>query len=327
MTARIVPVYLAIQLASLVAQPIRKYVPDNPDRGTSRIPAIFEMSGAVLPQWQGDALIGVDHDMTAAPMIYTIDRSGRKDTFTLEIPSSHRANVHGYAVATDGAIAVVGVALIENSEPASFLAIVPPDRKTQLIVRTEPYAPWNVTFVPDGSIWTTGYVFDREHMRSIGPDIVVHFDRDGKEFSRFPILAKARFGTGASPSLQFSHLRASSDRIAWFTNGLEYIEFSFDGRELARYPGPGVENPDEVAKWSGFGLSADNHVVYGATIDKRLHVWELDHEKRQWALVQVEDNDLSHISRLLGLDGRILVISGKPHEFRRYHRLGERSDQ
>jgi hypothetical protein len=58
--------------------------------------------------------------------------------------------------------------------------------------------------------------------------------------------------------------------------------------------------------------------VYGATIDNKLHVWELDREKRQWLPVQVEDKELSAFSRVLGFDGRALVLSGGLHEFRRY---------
>ena len=323
----IVPIYLAIQLVCLGGQPIRKYAANDPGRGMSRVPAIFSMEGAILPEWHGDLLIGVESDTTAAPLIYAIDRSGRRDTFTLEIPSATRVNVHGYATAADGTIAVTGVAVSEASQATTFLAIVQPERKTQLLVRTEPYAAWAVTFVPDGSIWTAGYTFDFGKRRTIEPNIVVHFDRDGRQLQRFPVIAKARFGPGAPASLQFSHLRASSDRIGWLTNGLEYIEFSFDGRELERYPGPNVQDPDKVAMWDGFGLSPDNQAVLGATIDKKLHVWELDREKREWAPVQVEDNDLSPVSRLLGLDGRTLVLSGRHNEFRRYHRDGERSDQ
>jgi hypothetical protein len=247
-----------------------------------------------------------------------IDRDGRRDHFPFTIPDAGVINVHGLAISPDGTVAITGGAASGDSRAGSFLALIPPDRKHQTVVRTWPYVAWEVVFVPDGSLWTVGYTFHETEIRIVKPNIMAHFDSAGKLLASFPVTAKARFGPGRPAALQHSFLRTSLDRMGWFTNGLEYIEYSFDGREIGRYAGPQVEDVVDAALRSGFALSDRNEVLFSAILDAKRQTWQLDREKVQWIPVQFQDESLPAWGRLLGFDGDTLVTTGKLHEMRRH---------
>jgi hypothetical protein len=301
------------------AQSVRTYAPDAADRSSHRIPAIFEMTGTLLPHWTGQTLIGVQDNQSNGPLVYMIDREGRRDHFSFSIPDAGVIYVHGLAIGSDGTVAITGGALSGNSRGGSFLALVPPDRKSQTVVRTWPYVAMDVAFVPDGSLWTEGYTFHDTEIRIVKPNIMAHFDSTGKLLASFPVTAKARFGPGRPAALQHSFLRTSHDRMGWFTNGLEYIEYSFDGREIGRYEGPEVRDPEgDPALRASFALSNRNEVLFGTIIDAKRQTWQLDREKVQWIPVQFQDESLPAWGRLLGFDGDTLVTTGKLHEMRRH---------
>ena len=308
---------LALQLTCTGAEPTRKYFADTVERA-SRVPAIFDMSGTLLPHWHGQALVGVEANQSQAPLIYRIDEAGRRDQFSFTIPDAAILYVHGLAIGSGGTVAIAAGAVDSDSKVRSFLAVVPPDRNAQIVVETTPYVAWDVTFVPDGSLWTVGYTFDHARKRYVEPNVMAHFDGTGKLLTSFPVVAKARFGPGKPAALQHSFLRISDDRMGWFTNGLEYIEFSFDGRELTRYEGPHVKDPLETALWSSFALSPNNEVILASKHDEKRQTWQLDRDNARWIPVQFEDEGLPAWGRVLGFDGHTLVLTGTFHEFRRY---------
>lgn len=300
-----------------LAQSRRTYAPENYEH---RTPALFDMTGSVMPHWSGSALIGVRDNQSSGPLIYLIDRQGRDDHFSFTLPDAATVNVYGLAMSPDGTVAIAGSAVSGDSRGGSFLALIAPDRKRQTVVRTWPYVPREVVFVPDGSLWTVGYTFhDTEH-RIVKPNIMSHFDSVGRLLASFPIAAKAMFGFGRPAALQHSFLRTSSDRMGWFTNGMEYIEVSFDGSELGRYDGPEVQDPERAVLWANLALSDGNEVLFGTILDGKRKTWALEREKRQWIPVQFEDPSLPAWGDLLGFDGGTLVTTGKFHEMRRYKR-------
>lgn len=268
-------------------------------------------------------MIGVQDNHSGGPLIYLIDRNGHRDRFSFTIPDAGIIYVHGFAMSSDGTVAIAGGAVSGDSRAGSFLALVPPERKHQTVVRTWPYVAWEVAFVPDGSLWTVGYTFHDTEDRIVEPNIMSHFDSAGKLLASFPIAAKARFGSGQPAALQHSFLRTSSDRIGWFTNGMEYIEFSFDGRELGRYDGPDVRDPVDAVRTASLAISDDNEVLYGLILDAKRKTWALDRQKRHWVPVQFQDPSLPASGDLLGFDGATLVTTGRLHEIRRYRAPGK----
>src|SRR6266852_3132308 len=138
------------------AQPVRTYAPETAEPTARGIPAMFETWGTLRPHWTGQALIGVQDNNTGGPLIYLIDKDGRRDHFSVTLPDAGLIHVHGLALRSDGTVAMVGAAVSGDSRAASYLALVPPDRKRQTVVRIWPYVAWGVAFVPDGSLWTVG---------------------------------------------------------------------------------------------------------------------------------------------------------------------------
>jgi hypothetical protein len=318
-----------VVVGNLQPQPLRTFTAESVDRSARRIPAIFDVTGTLPPHWSGQSLIGVQDNNTAGPLIYLIDREGRRDHFSFTISDAALINVHGLASLSDGTVAITGGAVSGDSRAGSFLALVGPDREYQTVVRTWPYVAWDVTFVPDGSLWTVGYTLHETETRIVKPNVMSHFDRNGRLLTSAELNAQSRFGPSQSAALQHSFLRASSDRIGWFTNGLEYIEFSFDGREIDRYQGPEVPDFKEAALWGSFALSDGNEVLFNTVLFTRISgvggrrtakraTWTLDRKERQWVPVDIEDSTLAADAEVFGFDNGFLVTAGALHEMRRY---------
>jgi hypothetical protein len=253
--------YGLLSLSYVHAQSVRTYVPEMGEHSARGIPASFDMTGPLPAHWSGSALIGVEDNHSSAPVIFSIDKDGRRDQFSFSLSDAETIYMHGLAMSSSGRVAIAGGAGSGDSKAGSFVAIVVPDRKSQTVVRTWPYVAWEVAFVPDGSLWTVGYTFHDTEDRVVKLNILSHFDREGNLLGSLPVQARPQF-PGHSAALQNSFLRTSSDRIGWFTNGMEYIEFSFDGKELGRYDGPDVSDREESIRTGSFGLSSDNEVLF-----------------------------------------------------------------
>jgi hypothetical protein len=331
---RILGIFLGVVVTSILQpQSLRTFTAESADGSARRIPAIFDVTGTLPPHWSGQSLIGVQDNNTAGPEIYLVDREGWRDHFSFTISDAAVINVHGLATSSDGTVAITGGAVSGDSRGGSFLALVAPDRKHQTIVRTWPYVAWDVTFVPDGSLWTVGYTLHETETRIVKPNLMSHFDRSGRLHTSAEVDAQSRFGPSQSAAIQHSFLRASYDRIGWFTNGLEYIEFSFDGRELGRYRGPEVPDSKEAALWGSFALSEGNEVLFNTVLFTRIPgsggrrtakraTWTLNRMERQWVPVSIEDSTLAVDAGVLGFDDGILVTAGARHEMRRYKPTG-----
>jgi hypothetical protein len=108
------------------------------------IPASFDMTGPLPAHWSGSALIGVEDNHSSAPVIFLIDKDGRRDQFSFSLPDAETVYVHGLAMSSSGRVAIAGGAVSGDSRAGSFLALVAPDRESQRVVRTWPYVAWEV---------------------------------------------------------------------------------------------------------------------------------------------------------------------------------------
>jgi hypothetical protein len=125
-----------------------------------------------------------------------------------------------------------------------------------------------------------------------------------------------------------SELRASADRVAWLTNGMEYIEFSLDGRELDRFEGPAFPG-NRAARFRSLALSASNEVIIGVAERGTWNIWALDRQKRAWVITHIVAGiEQPTFGRLLGFDGSSVIADvedremlrtrGQPRVLRRY---------
>jgi hypothetical protein len=244
-----------------------------------------------LPKFAFGHLIGIQDREKSMPLFVLIDGKGRKEEFTLVIPDDAVRGVTDFALSSAGEIGAVG-SLVEKGRLDAFVARVSPDRQSQLVTRVWPYVPQAVVFAPDGTLWTMG----SERSKSGGVRVthqMRRFGRDGQLLSRANILYR-RMGSG-----QIS-LVASKDRVGWLNAGVEYVEFSLDGRDIGR-------SDFEEAPADGVALSPGNQVLVRRKENGEDRVDYLDRNSRHWLPLEIQDAEESHFGWLIGFDGEVLV--------------------
>jgi hypothetical protein len=262
-----------------------------------------------VPRWDGDLLVGITGNNSSGPVIYTIDREGRKEETLFTFADAGLIYVYEAAASSKGEIAVVGSAYTGDSRGTTFLARIAADHRSQTITRVWPYRAVVVTFAPDGTIWTVGDLKDEENTREIALNVLEHFDSAGK------LLGSRTLAVKGWATAETSYLHASRDRVGWFTRANEYLEFSMDGSEIARYDGPEGATEREI---SGVAMSEENEVVAGRLGKGKAELVTLDRATRTWNPVSLSAGT-PEWARVLGFDGTTLVTTTENGRLRRYH--------
>jgi hypothetical protein len=263
-----------------------------------------------FPRWNGGLLVGYENNDSKGPLIYTIDRDLKRDETLFTLQDGARITLYNIAAAPNGEIAIVGGALTSDTRAATFLARISPDRQRQVVTRTWPYRPAVVTIAQDGTVWTVGNLQNEEGTRDIHGHFMRRFDPSGKMLGSANVQVNEFHSTD-----DVTFLCASLDRVGWFT-GREYIEYSLDGSELARFDGPSGAAESDV---TGVVLSEGNEVVAGRFGGGKSEFVVLDRETRSWTPVSLAKEHAPAWARVLGFDGTTLVttsINGKLSRFK-----------
>jgi hypothetical protein len=294
----------------------------------------------VSPIWSGGSLLGVEDSRAKAPVLYLVDREGRRDEFLFSIPGSNLVSISGIAKAEDGTIGLCGGALSSEATGTRYVALISSDRTQQTLIRTWPYQAEQIALAADGTIWTAGKITDDANTRVIIYNVLRRYSRQGQILASWSVRAngRARMGPDAAEASD-PYLMASHDRVGWLAGGGEYFEYALDGREMARYlPPPGVvfgwpgetdtfNHPDPNDRAAAHVLSAslspNNELLLCALKGERSRTWQLlrlDRQGRKWVAATPEQ---SGGNRLAGFDGEnpVLLPSvgglGKIHLFKR----------
>ncbi len=279
---------------------------------------IVTQFGRVVPEWGASTLVGIDFNSSKTPMLYAVDREGRRDEIWLDLPGAETIYAHFATGGPEGAIVVVGFAESSDSRRGAFLTWISPDRKRRTVMQLDPYFADRVTVAGDGTIWTVGGLREAQRAEVTKMNILRRYDTSGKELASYHVRARARPAT-TPDATSTSYLMASRDRVGWFTNGGEYIEFSLDGREIARFEGPPDVDFDQI---SGVGLDAENGLFVGRKGDETFdfEVLELDRSSGAWKKAAVTGPNAPHWARILGFDGTALITTEQAGTIRRYRR-------
>lgn len=245
------------------------------------------------PKFNGRLLLSVENSLSALPIVCTADSDGRLDTFGFTLPDGLIETLMDYAIAPNGEIALIGGGYTRDGKLNTFIARIPADHKRQVVTPVWPYASLTVTFAPDESIWTIGRLKDQENTTVVAEPVLRRWDREGKLLGSIKLTVRGR-----NP-IKASRITASNDRVAWFTRGGEYIEFSLDGKEIARFAAPEDVN--------GFAISPDNEVVAGRFTEDENEVLFLDRPSRRWIPAVLPEAEQSRWQLVLGFDGKTLV--------------------
>lgn len=254
------------------------------------------------PRWEGGKLVGYLHNHSSGPIIYTMDRDGTRDETLFTLKDGALIHVSDLAGSPNGEIATVASALTSDTGGTTFLARISAEREHQTITRTWPYCPKVVTFAADGNIWTIGNMKSEDGTQDLARNVLRRFDPSGK------MLGSTTLRIKGWRTAETSFLRASKDRVGWFARDGDYLEFSLDGSEIARYAGPegsGVESRNIA----GMVLSQDNEVIVGHFGEKKAEFIILDREHRSWNPVSVPKEHAPTWAFVLGLDGTTLVTT------------------
>ena len=269
-----------------------------------------------FPQWSGHHLVGFYNSPSRAPVIYTIDAAGKREEVLFTLEDAAEVRIVGVSGSRDGQIAVIGTAVTSDNRGITFLARLASDRKRQLVTRTWPYVPKVVAFAPDDTIWTVGTLKVGDDPARYTPGhFLRRFDASGRMVTSSVVKTEGPDSFGE----EVSFLRASRDRVGWYTRDGEYIEFSLDGAEIDRYVGPDGANWRRV---DGVALSEDDEVIVGM-FEKgtaRAGFLVLDREARTWNQVALPREDTPRWAWVLGFDGRSLVadtVNGRLTFYRR----------
>lgn len=263
-----------------------------------------------VPRWKGSRLVGCDQCQSRGPILWTVDRQGRREEIVFEVPESGYISAWDIASGPDGALAVVGYAMSNDSRLADFVAWISPDRKRQIITRVWPYHPYAVTVAPDGTIWTVGPVKHEDSTVDLHANVLRHYDPSGRLLATVTVRGTRRYN-GLARVAPASALMASNDRIGWLTNACEYIEFSFSAVEMGRYTCPnGILDGQTVG---GVALSSANDLVVGGRRSGPLAPLELDRATRTWIPVPAPAG-FHNVYGILGFD--VLTLVTYPEAFK-----------
>jgi hypothetical protein len=103
--------------------------------GERRTILAAEYSGQI--RWSAGAVRGlVQANQHGAPLIWSIDRMGRRDEFQVVVPELRHTSISSVAAADDGALAVIGEARSDSSYGyhRRYLARISPDHSPAKVI-------------------------------------------------------------------------------------------------------------------------------------------------------------------------------------------------
>jgi hypothetical protein len=253
-------------------------------------------SGGAGLVWNGHLLIYAENNYNSSPILWTLDASGNPEEIRFSMPDAAIISMRSLAGAADGTLAVVGGAMGNGGSRWGFVAIVPPNRGSNIVVRDDAYRPQEATIAPDGVVWTIGDQIEGEYK---GRQVLKRYSGSGKLLTSQ--IVNAAPGNPGSPGV----LRSSRDRVGWLTSGHEFIEFALDGHETKRFPGIPL-GPKEYGGFMTLALSDDFGVIAQAGNSGK--IWTLDRMKKVWNAATVSGDSLGLWSVVYGFDGDQLVV-------------------
>jgi hypothetical protein len=272
-----------------------------------------------FPTWNGKLLLQLLDNKSSSPLIEAIERDGRREDIAFDVPGSSGVFIYAFGAGADGSIVVSGGALSSDSRGIHFITWVAADRGRRALIRTEPFTARALAVAPDGTVWAVGRTFDFDKLTDIERNVLVRYDTSGRVLSQAVVKNAKSWANKPGDAAEGSFLLASNDRVGWFTNGCQYIEFGLDGSEVGRYDGP------DGMVWlqnGGYALSPDDELVVGRRVGANSDLLVLDRAARRWVIVGLADQGAEPWTRVLGFDGNALVTAGPPGTLRRWVRTG-----
>jgi hypothetical protein len=238
-----------------------------------------------VPTWSGGALIAIENQNAATPIIHMYDETGQEMLpIAFSIPGAQAIHIQGFCRGNDGAFAVAGWIAGQDLRPqAGFLSLFSPDHRTIQTTRPAPYFPSSITIAPDGSLWTMGAEMVNGNPKAPGLDpshgLIRHFGKNGSQIGSFV----TRSDIGKWPGLG-ALMASSKDRVGWYARSAQlYYEVTFDGK-ATRFSG--IAAPGGRTIVDALALTDDNQVFAEARQpQKGSQLYRLDRTSGAWVPV------------------------------------------
>jgi hypothetical protein len=249
----------------------------------------YNFAGKTVPKWTGGALVALEGEQGAQPLIHVFGISGQETmTVRFTLPEANVVDIRDVARGPDGSLVLCGWTQDSQGRAGEYLALVSPDGTSVKIVRTDPYAPFGVAVAPDGTIWARGIELDpsaKYHwiraQTSVG--VIRHLSASGILLGAF--IPQSGFSPKEIESGR-TLLAPSPDRLGWYQEmGHSYFEVMYNGT-VAQYPGIALQPHEAVVSLA----ITDNGQVYANKwqMNSSGHeIYRLDRNTRAWSLVTV----------------------------------------
>jgi hypothetical protein len=243
---------------------------------------VMDLHTDLVPTWTGGALIAIESQNTATPIIHLYDETGQEMLpIAFSIPGARAIHIQGFCRGSDGTFAVAGWIAGQDLRPKEgFLSLVSPDHRTIQTTRPAPYFPMSVTIAPDGTLWTMGAEMVNGNPNGPGLDprhgLIRHFDKNGSQIGSFV----PRSDIGKWPGLSGSMV-SSKDRVGWYARSAQlYYEVTFEGK-ATRFSG--IASPENRTSVNALALTDDNQVFAEASQPhKGSQLYRLDRTSGAW---------------------------------------------
>jgi len=260
--------------------------------------------GIPVPAFQRGYLYWLDHDTVRlySPQGYPAFVK------VLSVPVGTPPSADGLAVDSDGSVAV-GVSYTTSSGYAGGIVFLDKNGIDIGFIDTGLYAPTNLSFGEDHSLWSFGWQRD-----PASPDradrqdypTVRHYTADRKEAARY--LARSSFPKGLEPGMpswQKQRITVSRDKVGLLAysgkvgTSIEWVELDCNGNLLRRVP---ISLSSDLVG-SEFAFTSDSH-LYWKKEQRSDRLLVLNNTTPDW-----QDAGLSPGRQLMGADGDQLVFT------------------
>ncbi len=293
----------ALASAGLTLSPVRSI--ELPD----------DLTAKPIPKWENGYIVRYEIEPVAAVVAY--DRNGRRLFRTpLSFPEAERVLPSGVAASRDGRFAVHGSAFHADGLVVPFVAWLDAAGRITRVLRWTDYAPFQLCFAPDGTLWMAGWALRRPGEETLPDhDILRAYAPNGE--LKVTALPFSSFATSARrhPAKE-SRLVANDKTLLFYSRTAgEWVTLSFDGEILSRSPVP-PPRPD-IDILTGFVLAPDSSVYLSAQM-------RLDGRKRGSSVLRWDKAtgawreilyDNTGVVAVFGAEGDQLIVSRRLPQF------------
>jgi WD40 repeat protein len=192
----------------------------------------WDFSGQPVPRYKGGFVVAYDLDHVT---VRAFDRAGALvATGKLTLPGAVKVMVRDVAVAPGGDFVMTATAQDGSGRTASVIAWMDHGGSLLRVVRTSPFAPFQICFANDGTLWAVGRVHDDSFNDVPGHDIIRLYDPEGRMLKS--LLPSDSFTPVRWHPAHDSFLVSGKDRMGFYSiNAAEWVEMSLSGELLGRW--------------------------------------------------------------------------------------------